>query len=164
MRHSGPLNWILIQIQKFQKCWLVTIRMDGSMEILSCQLGYLSPRTVDACAARNYGPHHLITKKRRVWPGGETEIHIISTGPNWGFLDPSLGYKVLLYRLYCRKCCLRPHALRTITGCTFIITKKRCRKPNRKTEIQIERQECNLNWSPPTSLRSQYGDKCITKL
>ena len=54
-------------------------------------IGASTPWPAGACAVRNYCLCALIRKNRRGWPGRETDIHISSTGPHYGPLDPSVG-------------------------------------------------------------------------
>ena len=82
LQHFGPLNWKLIQIQKHQK----VPQTNRLTNILYFHSGYLNPWLATARAARNYGPHTLITKKQR----RRTDRHISSTGPLCSILVPSL--------------------------------------------------------------------------
>ena len=58
---------------------------------------------------------------------------------------------------------LRAHVLRTITVCTFMITKKRRGRPDRETYRDIERQRYiqtyKIDWTLLGSFGTQCGDK-----
>ena len=61
----------LIKIQKSQKSHRLS---DGRADILYCHSGDFTPCPAIVCAARNYGPRALISKKRRGRPDIEIDI------------------------------------------------------------------------------------------